>query len=207
MTTLAARREIHGADIRLAVLAVVAFAVCGGASRLSAVWLYPHDLRGTYVDSLSVAATVLPIAVLAGILDEGLPSVVLTRRRSLALERLGWALAFVALVAAGVGLAAGTAGAPAGHLVLVAVLLAGATVLGAATVGVGTAWVLPGVIVAVCSAPGLIPLRHNVVYSLTTDDVLGPVAAAVLVIGTAVYARRGAAPGRVSRAGDRGDES
>lgn len=204
MTTLAARREIHGADIRLAVLAVVAFAVCGGASRLSAVWLYPHDLRGTYVDSLSVAATVLPIAVLAGILDEGLPSVVLTRRRSLALERLGWALAFVA---AGVGLAAGTAGAPAGHLVLVAVLLAGATVLGAATVGVGTAWVLPGVIVAVCSAPGLIPLRHNVVYSLTTDDVLGPVAAAVLVIGTAVYARRGAAPGRVSRAGDRGDES
>lgn len=186
----------------LAGLTLVSLMILALLSDLSASWLFPGEQRGSYVESLSIVGTLVPLTVLSGVLDEGLPSVVLTARRSLIAERLGWATGFVVVLTGGVAGVAALVGLPTEHFARVSCLLAGVSLLGLAMVGLRGAWVAPAAVVAVVSTPGLVSLRYNFIYSLALEDELTVATICLLVSGLIVYARRGSAHGAVARAGD-----
>lgn len=191
MRTIASRLEVHGVDRRFAALTLGAFVAFGSSSQLSALWLFPNEQNGTYVDSLSIAGVLVPTAVLSQVLAEGLPSVAITARRRLAGDRAAWAAGYAVVLVCGVAGVSAAVKLPWAHMACVAVLLAGLSLTSVVYAGVRLGWVAPSIFVAAFSAPGVVPFDYNMLYRVTTEGILAVASVTVGAAGLLLYAARG----------------
>lgn len=165
-----------------------------GVAVLAAVSLplrYPLQAGGQMVDSAVVVALLLPVSVMARVLDEGAPHLIAAAARPLHTTRLVSASGYLLASVGGAALTGPLAPVPPLLVIADALLFAALTVAGVGLLGSRLGWFLPLACALVASAPRLVPWQTNLLYRQDTADLLLATAAVVAVAGVALYLRHG----------------
>lgn len=152
---------------------------------------FPFEAQREMVDSGVIVGLVLPLVVIARVLDEGPPQLMVGASRALGPARLGWVCGYAVMVAVGSAAAWWLAPVPFSLFTADALFLAAVTVLGVGTLGSRLGWLLPLAIALAASAPGLIPWQANLLYREGQAGALLLITAIVAAIGCAGHVRFG----------------
>ncbi|MGL5823951.1 MAG: hypothetical protein ACRCYU_03805 [Nocardioides sp.] len=154
---------------------------------------FPYEAAGQFVNSGVVVGLVVPVAITAGLLEEGPAQLLAGAARELAAYRVATGVVFLVLVVLLASLAALPRWVPSGLVIGDSACYAALTLLGTGVVGLGRGWLLPLGAAMIASAPGVIPWQVNYLYLAGHGDDLAPVTAVTALLGLVVYARCGSA--------------
>jgi hypothetical protein len=182
----------HLRDWRWCVAGVAAWIAAALSSWVTIPLMYPYEDPRTFVTTGAVAGLIVPLAVCGIVLDEGPPALLASAGRTLALWRVGWAVGYIAGMSALAWVESRfILPISIGTFVADALFVASAAVCGVGLVGLRGGWLLPAVVIAVFSVPGLVPWTWNWIYR--TDEVghMLVVGLASAGVGVAMFAAGG----------------
>jgi hypothetical protein len=179
-------------DRRWLVIGVASWTAVVLASAITVPLKYPYEATSDLIDSGVVAALLLPILVGGRLLREGPAEQIVTRARGLSGWRFAAATLFIATSGSLSALASLLIPVDREQVVLDATALACVGLVSAALLGVQLLWLIPALVVAVSSIPGLMPLRLNLLYRLSAHTDLAATAAALSAVGVLLHVLWGA---------------
>lgn len=162
------------------------------AASIALPFNFPYQSREEIIDTAVIIVLLVPIVLSAQILDERPASAVRIAARPLHVERFMWASVFVAQTALGALLVTALAPVPAGLVLSDSLILAAGVMLGFSWLGPARGWIPVTLVVAMASAPGLVPATVNVFYMTALLPATSWTAASSIVLAVACYTRNGA---------------
>ena len=178
----------HLSDSRWCVAGVAAWIAAGLLNWVTIPMMFPDQDPRTFITSGALAGLILPLAICGILLDEGPAALIASAGRALGPTRVSWAGGFVASMVAFAWIESWFVPISTSIFVADALFLASATVCGISLVGLRGGWLLPALVIGICSVPGLVPWSWNWVYRPDQEGPMFGVGLIVALIAMATFA-------------------
>lgn len=195
----------RGLSIRWVVYIGLAWFALAVISNARLPFRFPFAEHDDMIDSAVVVGLVLPLSVMARMLDEGAPHLVAGASRRLVEARCAWAVAFLCVTSLGAVGAWLVSPVPFDLFMSDALFFGFAMVLGVGLLGSRLGWLVPTTITFLASAPGIVPWQANLLYR---EDMTSTLLLFVAIVGFAAmvaYVRNGGFGVFTTRAARRAD--